>query len=127
MTPDRPGEYNREYTHPLSRVTRVRLGYSHDRDEVVEFVVQLEYDVGDGDWRTVVRYDHNPNRRSGHNVTEEGLHIDIYRHQEKYRTEYISPPLPAAAGLDRAEDHLRNNLKGFIQRFETWHGIRRGP
>jgi hypothetical protein len=32
--------------------------------------------------------------------------------------------MPADAALDRAEDHLANNLETFIQRFEEWHGIK---
>jgi hypothetical protein len=49
----------------------------------------------------------------GHDVSEEGIHIDIYRGGEKYRTEYVAPPMPAKRALDRAEDHLANNLVGF--------------
>lgn len=60
----------------------------------------------------------------GHDVTEAGLHIDIYRDGEKEATEYISPPQPAAIALDRAEDHLSKNLERFSSRYEQWHGIK---
>jgi hypothetical protein len=123
MGDEGPRDYDREYTDPLSDVTRVRLGYSHDRGEVTRFVVQLEYCV-EGEWREVVRYDHDPASEFGHDVTEEGLHIDVYRDGEQYRTEYVAPPMPAGLALDRAEDHLSNNLEGFTTRFEQWHGIR---
>jgi len=118
-----PREYDREYTNRLSDVTRVRLGYSHDRGDVVRFVVQLEYRV-DSDWREVVRYDHDASGEFGHDVGQDGLHIDVYRDGEQYRTEYVAPPMPAELALDRAEDHLSNNLENFVQRFESWHGIR---
>lgn len=120
---EEPREYDREYTDALSDVTRIRLGYSHDHGKVTRFVVQLEYCVED-EWREVVRYDHDPASEFGHDVTEEGLHIDIYRDGEQYRTEYVAPPMPAGLALDRAEDHLSNNLEGFTSRFEQWHGIR---
>jgi len=120
---EEPREYDREYTDTLSDVTRIRLGYSHDHGEVNRFVVQLEYCVED-EWHEVVRYDHDPASEFGHDTTEEGLHIDIYRDGEQYRTEYVAPPMPAGLALDRAEDHLSNNLEGFTSRFEQWHGIR---
>jgi hypothetical protein len=123
MSDEGPQDYDREYTDPLSGVTRVRLGYNHDRGEVTRFVVQLEYCV-EGKWREVVRYDHDPASEFGHDVTEEGLHIDVYRDGEQYRTEYVAPPMPAGLALDRAEDHLSNNLEGFTTRFEQWHGIK---
>ena len=120
-----PREYDREYTCTLSPVTRVRLGYSHDRGEVTRFLLQLEYRLGN-DWHEVVRYDHDSegSDEAAHDVTEEGLHIDIYRDGQQFRTEYVTPPMPAGTALDRAEDHLANNLESFIQRFEEWHGIK---
>lgn len=44
---------------------------------------------------------------------------------EKYATEYVSPPLPGAVALDRAEDHLSKNLQRYIERYEEWHRINR--
>lgn len=119
---DTPRGYDREYTERISDRARIRLGYSHDRGTVTRFVVQLEYVTDDG-WREVVRYDHDPASEFGHDVSEEGLHIDVYRDAEHYRTEYVAPPMPAGLALDRAEDHLSNNVVSFIERFERWHGI----
>ncbi|RQG87134.1 hypothetical protein EA462_15440 [Natrarchaeobius halalkaliphilus] len=98
------------------------MGYNRDGDVISRFVVQLEYEIDE--WTTVVRYDHDVKSEFGHDVSEEGVHIDIYRDGEKYRTEYVAPPMPAKYALDRAEDHLANNLVGFIRRFEEWHEIR---
>ena len=39
MSDEGPRDYDQEYTDPLSDVTRVRLGYSHDRGEVTRFLV----------------------------------------------------------------------------------------
>jgi len=89
----------------------------------VRFVVQLEYWV-DEDWWEVVRYDHDPDRIHGHDVTADGLHVDVYRIGEKSWTEYVAPPMPPGIALDRAEDHLSNNLETFISRFERWHESR---
>jgi hypothetical protein len=120
-----PREYDREFTVAVNHRARRRLGFDTDRGAVVRFVVQLEYSH-DGEWREVVRYDHDGTGENefAHDVTEEGLHIDIFRDRKKEATEYISPPQPAAIALDRAEDHLSKNLERFISRYEQWHGIR---
>lgn len=120
---DEPREYDREYTTRAGTFVRRRLGYSHDRGEVTRFVVQLEYRQEDG-WVSVVRYDHDPESDHGHDVTDEGLHIDVYRDGEKYRQEYVAPPMPASVALDFAEDHLNENIQRFVRRFEEWHEIR---
>lgn len=100
-----------------------RLGYSHDSGTVTRFVVQLEYRHDDA-WRQVVWYDHDPESEHGHDVEDEGLHIDIYRDGAKYRSEYVVPPMPAGVALDRAEDHLSQNTVALIERYERWHRIR---
>jgi hypothetical protein len=121
---DEPREYDREYTAALTSRTRVRIGYSHDHGDVTRFVVQLEYRLDVDEWREVVRYDHDPASDHGHDVTDEGLHIDIYRDGRKFATEFVASPEPAGIALDRAEEHLRRNHERFTERFETWHGIR---
>lgn len=120
-----PREYDREFTAVVNPHARRRLGFDTDHGDVVRFVVQLEYHH-DGEWQPVVRYDHDGTGESefAHDVTKEGLHIDIYRDGEKEAVEYVSPPLPAAIALDRAEDHLSKNLERYIKRYEEWHGIR---
>ena len=118
-----PREYDREYTDTLALRLRVRLGISHDRGTVTRFVLQLEYQH-DGAWHEVVRYDHDPESEQGHDVETDGLHIDVYRDGEKYRSEYVAPPMPADVALDRAEDLLRQNLEGYTRRYEQWHGIK---
>ena len=76
-------EYDREYTTRAGMTVRRRLGYSHDHGEVTRFVVQLEYLYG-GEWTPVVRYDHDSASMHGHDVTDDGLHIDVYRDGEKH-------------------------------------------
>lgn len=119
-----PREYEREWTVPVGEHARQRVGLTTAQGDVTRFVVQLEYDRGGG-WEPVVRYDHDADAppEAAHDVTEEGLHIDIYRDGEKHATEFVAGPLPAGVALDLAEDHLANNLERFIRRFERWHGI----
>lgn len=124
MTDAAPREYDREYRRALSGPVQVRVGLDRERGTVTRFVVQLEYHRA-GEWEPVVRYDHDGRGKSerSHDVTEEGLHIDIYRDGEKHATEYIVPTHSGAEGLNRVEDHLAENLQRFINRYEQWHGL----
>lgn len=124
---DEPREYDREYCRPLPGPVQVRVGRDTDRGDVTRFLVQLEYRLEE-EWKIVVRYDHDPGgpHAMSHDVTEEGLHMDIYRHGEKVATEFITGSLPAEIALDTAEEHLAENLEWFIQRFEEWHETTKG-
>jgi len=120
---EQPREYDREFTTPLEYRVRRRIGYSHDRGDITRFAVQLEYRL-DGDWAEIVRFDHDPEGKHGHDVTEEGVHIDVYRDGEKLRSEEIFPPMTANDALTFAEEHLNQHAERYIRRFEQWHGIR---
>lgn len=106
----------------LADRVQLRTAFSTEQGDVTRFMIQLEYWL-DGDWRGVVRYDHDRNASGGHDVTEEGLHRDVYRDGEKYRTEDVSPPVPANEAFEYAEEDLRENVQRFIKRFERWHGV----
>ena len=89
--------------------------------------MQLEYLVNPHSevWGAVVRYDHDAegNDEATHDVTEDGLHVDIYRDGERIDSHELTPPLPANDALNAAEEHLTEHLQGYIRRFEEWHGI----
>lgn len=108
----------------LAERVRIRIAFSTERGDVTAFVVQLEYWFDD-EWVEVVRYDHDV-AEFGHDVTEEGLHRDVFRDREKHRVEQVTGPIPAAKALDAAEEDLRENAKRYVKRFERWHGIRDG-
>jgi hypothetical protein len=122
---DEPREYDRTYLRPLPGPLRLRFGVTTDRGDVRRFLVQLEYWLS-GEWQEVVRYDHDPAApdEQAHDITEEGLHVDIYREGKKVRSERVSAPLPPDEGFDRAEEHLLERLEVTVRRFEEWHGIR---
>ena len=120
---DEPRSYDREFTTPLGYRTRRRIGYSHAQGEVTRFVVQLEYRLGD-EWAEVVRFDHDPAGEQGHDVTVDGVHMDVYRDGEKIRSPEVFPPMAASDALTSAEEHLTQYGKRYVTRFEEWHGIR---
>lgn len=55
-------------------------------------MVPLESHHG-GEWQPVVRYDHDGTGESehAHDVTKDGLYIEIYRDGEKHASEYVAP------------------------------------
>jgi len=85
-------------------------------------MIQLEYWL-DGNWRVVVRYDYDRHAPGGHDITDEGLHLDVYRDGAKVRTERVTGPIPATDGFDGAEADFRENAKRYVRRFERWHDI----
>lgn len=117
-----PHDYDREFTTPLEYRVRRRIGYSHDHGAVTRFVVQMEYWLDDT-WCEIVRFDHDPESDHGHDVTEEGVHMDVYRNCEKFRSGEVFPPMPASGALTFAEEHLNQHAERYINRFEEWHGI----
>lgn len=125
-----PRDYDKEFTAPEGGPVRRRLGIDVEAGTVTRFVIQLEYLVDPiaGNWGPVVRYDHDSqgSDEATHDVTQEGLHIDIYRDGEKIDSNELTPPLPANEALDAAEDHLAEHLEGYVRRFERWHGIKPG-
>lgn len=121
---DAPRDYDREFTTLLEFRVRRRIGYSYDHRIVTRFVVQLEYRLNDG-WAEVVRFDHDPEGEQGHDVTVEGVHMDVYRNGEKIQSPEIFPPMPANDALTSAEEHLTQHGERYIKRFEEWHDIRR--
>ena len=127
MGEKKPRDYDREFTAHVAHRTRYRFGITTDRGTVTRFVLQLEYllDPATDEWGEVVRYDHDSRGSSeaSHDVTVDGLHIDVYREGDKITSNELTPPLPANEALDRAEEHLKQNAEGYIKRFEAWHSI----
>ena len=86
----------------LSDRVQFRTAYTVDQGEVVRFMTQLEYWL-DGDWQVVVRYDHDRHAPGGHDISDEGLHLDVYRDGVKVRTERVTGPIPATDGFEAAK------------------------
>lgn len=128
VSDDTPRDYDRHYTKPLPGLLQIREGYDTDRGQVTRFFVQLEYRRA-GAWEPVVRCDHDSegSAEATHDVTEDGIHVDVYRDGEKAATEQVTGPQPATTAFDTAEDHLAKNLQRYVNRYERWHGINSDP
>ena len=119
---DEPEGYDREFTTIIYRRAQIRTGLSTDRGDVTRFLVQLEY-WHDGEWLTVVRFDHNPNTEFGHDITEDGLHMDIYRDDQKYRVKDDFPPVELNRAPRYCTAYIHEHADRLIRRFEQWHNV----
>jgi hypothetical protein len=61
--------------------------------------------------------------QSGHDITEEGLHMDIYRDGEKYRVKTNFPTVPLSDAPKYAESHIRGQADQLLRRYEQWHNL----
>ena len=118
-----PRDYDRAWTATASGPVRRFMGYSTDDRVMTRFVVQLEY-FHDGNRYEVVRFDHDPENPMGHDVTTEGVHMDVYRNEHKLKSVEVFPAMPAAEAFTYAENHLSDHAERYIKRYEKWHGIR---
>ena len=62
--------------HPGCEIT---VGFDRHQNYIPRFLVRLHYTQSGGPpWKTVAQFDHNENDDSGHDIYEEGLHLDMY-------------------------------------------------
>lgn len=94
----------RTYTRALGEKARKRHIHTTDRGNVIDFVVQLEVQVG-GEWKTVLRYD----------CAHDFSHIDRYN----IRGERMKEPLhlPYAEALTLADEDINVNWRTYEARF----------
>lgn len=108
-----------EYPH-----ARLRFELDTDQGKVRQFVVQLEYCLDD-EWEPVVRFDHDPQAEQGHDIREEGVHLDVYRDGEKYRVERGFPPVPLSHAPRYRKSYVEDHAGRLLERFEEWHDLNR--
>lgn len=99
----------------------LRYGLTTHRGEVEEFVVQL-YHRNDR-WRIVCQFDHTPAQSMGHDVTVEGIHLDLFDNDgNKVNIEYADHPGPCdpAFALNYARNFLKHRNEQLIRRWPTW-------
>lgn len=111
---------------------RIRQRIYTERGVVVEFVMQLEYDMnarldgsGERDWRQVARFDHELGGE--HDWRTERPHLDLYREVDgemrKHAVVREFPRVPLRQAPDFSKQYLVANADELLARFETWHGI----
>lgn len=114
--------------YPYARVFR---DFSTDRGRVVRFVVELQYGYESefywpencDDWRKVARFDHNPLVPDGHDIREEGLHLDIYKGEEEYESTEDFPYVHVDEAPRWCETYFLENLDFLLERYERLNGL----
>ena len=112
---------------------RIRRDLKTERGEVIQFLAQLEYDIeatpsgqNSPEWQTVARFDHNSDSQQGHDIAEEGLHLDIYKDGDKYRVFTGFQYVPLKRAPRYCQEYLSTHADRLLAQFEEWHGLR-GP
>lgn len=101
-----------------------QIRFSLDTNGIpTRFFIQLEYRV-EGDWGPVVHFDHNPAAPDGHDIVEEGLHMDIYRDGEQYMVRTDFPPVSLSYAPRYCETYIRKNADRLLRRYEQWHNLK---
>lgn len=116
-----------EVLDPRTRID-VRIGVSGD-NEVEWFVVQLLYNVkpyyaDEDDWREVARFDHNPDAQDGHDVVEEGLHMDLpFENKEDevddHFPEHTPPPYKLGSTVRFCVNYLKQDHEQLVRDYKN--------
>lgn len=116
----RDGLYQEVHARGVEGSTfRVVSRFDTDRGSVTRFAAQLQRgaDTQSG-YQTMAQFDHDPAAENGHDIYEEGLHLDIYRRNgddEKLHPDH--PPLPESRGrvLRSCKEYLHDNARWLAQ------------
>jgi len=101
---------------------QLTVGFDSHRGHVPRFLVQLHYQAPGTDWwETIARIDHNKTSLLGHDVYQEGLHVDVERRtDEEVHLELLHgslAPNPGAVMRD-CVDYFKREADYFIDVFE---------
>lgn len=101
----------------------ITIGFDQQRQHIPRFIVQLHYQTATNpvDWTDIARMDHNETSITGHDVYNEGLHVDIAR--ESKATVHLQvphSPLPRSRGtvIRRCAEYLAGEASYFIDVYE---------
>ncbi len=85
--------------------------------EVTRFVAQLQKPRDDDEYETIAQFDHDPISPGGHDVYSEGVHIDVYRRNEKDIKLW-----PVHAGLPTSRGRLLRYCSEYLEENAEWLG-----
>ena len=106
----------------------ITTGFDKNQGRIPRFLVLLHYQTSTApvNWREIARMDHNETPNQGHDIYQEGLHVDVARRSK--RTVHLQirhGPLPSNRGVvvRACVEYLRNEAEYFIAVYEE----RRSP
>ena len=101
----------------------ITVGFDREDAHIPRFLVLLYYQI-DTDplqWDAIARMDHNETAALGHDIYQEGLHVDIARRNEStVHVEISDDALPSIRGvvIRGCSNYLEENAQYFIDVFE---------
>jgi len=104
--------------------SRIRMRVYGDRGLVTEFCVQLEYNTNSrvvhlpSNWMQVARFDHNISPTRGHDIRDEGLHMDLYDADGKTDVLWNFPTVPLRKAPKWCRNYLQLNHERLLAEFE---------
>ena len=101
----------------------VTVGFDREGSRIPRFLIQLHYQrrTDPVEWTAIARMDHNDTADEGHDVYEEGLHVDVSRREgETVHLQLRHPPLAPDRGgvIRRSTEYLIREGAYFIDVYE---------
>ena len=101
----------------------ITVGFDREGTHIPRFLVLLHYQVSTDplQWDAIARMDHNETAALGHDIYQEGLHVDIARRNgSTVHIEISDNALPSIRGIviRGCTDYLEENTQYFIDVFE---------
>lgn len=94
----------------------IGVGIEHTQGNVNRFLTQLQYQIQVQNWTQIARIDHNPVDPSGHDLYNEGLHVDVVRLNSPNQKIWPNhSPLPKGGKLiTLCVNYLNQNANYFV-------------
>jgi len=104
----------------------IGVGFARQQGDVTRFLVDLQYteSILSPDYTQIARIDHNPGSPAGHDIRNEGIHIDARRkhgQNEKYYPAYSHIPSDLGDVIKASADYLGRNASFFVKFYEGSH------
>jgi len=122
--PSRPTGYDVAY-HVLGGRSdcHLTIGFDRQQGHVPRFLVTLHYQASTAPvvWGAIARMDHNETSTQGHDVYQDGLHVDVARHASRpVHLQVRHAALPSSRGvvIQSCKEYLRTYADYFIDVYE---------
>lgn len=131
--PPQPSDYNTSKHVELDRSDAViAVGFNTDETNTITkfYVGLLYYDKvrGPDHWHQAARFDHDATDNGGHDIYEEGLHVDMLKRDGSKRKAVISDSPPSDVGfvVRSCVNYFKEHYEYFITAYRdviTWVNV----
>lgn len=125
--PSRPTGYDVAHHISCGRSDcHITIGFDHKQGHILRFLVLLHYQTSTApvNWTEIARMDHNETPNQGHDVYQEGLHVDVARQSKRaVHLQIRHARLPTNRGIvvRGCDQYLRDEADYFIDVYEERH------